>query len=318
MQSKELVKRAVTFQDPERIPVVFPYDFDVSDVVGVEVVDNFMGPDRKRSEWGFVWEHFDNDLTMGQVKAPPIREWADLDRYAAPDPGRPGRFDAIKAARERYGDGKYYRADLVLSGFTVMAFLRGFPQLMEDLYLERGSVERLADLVFGFEEEVIRLLKPRGFDAVAFFDDWGTQQDLFISPALWREVFKPRYRRQIELSHACGLQTYFHCCGKIFDIIPDFVEIGLDILNPGQPNINGIRRMGERFAGRICFACPVSYQTTGISGSRQDIEREVREMADCLDNGHGGLIGIVPKDIVGLGGARENVQSIFDAFRARR
>jgi uroporphyrinogen decarboxylase len=318
MQSKELVKRAVTFKDPERIPVVYPYDFEASDVVGVEVVDNFQGLDKRHSEWGFTWEHFDNDLTMGQVKEPLIKEWPDLDRYTAPDPGRADRFGPMKAARAKYGDGKYYRADLGLSGFTVMAFLRGFPELLEDLYLERERVERLADVVFGFEEEVIRRLKPQGFDAVAFFDDWGTQKDLFISPALWREVFKPRYRRQVELSHACGLQTYFHCCGKIFDIIPDFIDIGLDILNPGQPNINGIRRMGESFSGKICFACPVSYQTTGITGSREDIRREVREMVDCLGNRGGGLIGIVAKDIIGLGGTQENIRAIFDAFSAGR
>jgi uroporphyrinogen decarboxylase len=279
------------------------------------VVRNFLGPDRKRSEWGFEWAHLENDLMMGQPREPVIRSWRDLDAFAAPDASARDRFDAMEAVRAEFGDGKYYKADLVLSGFTVMSFLRGFAQLLEDLYLEREQVERLADIVFGFEEDLIRRLPGAGFDAVGFADDWGTQRQLFISPALWREVFKPRYRRQFELCHACGLHAYFHCCGSIGEIIPDLVEIGLDILNPGQPNVVGIRGMGERYRGKVCFACPVSYQTTGISGSGADIAAEVGEMIAHLADRHGGLIGIVPRDLLGLGGSEQNIRAMFSAFR---
>ena len=118
------------------------------------------------------------------------------------------------------------------------------------------------------------------------------------------------------MAHQCGLDLYFHCCGYIYDIIPDLIEIGLDILNPGQPNINNIKRMGDNFSGKMCFACPVSYQTTGISGSKEDIYGEVRELVDCLGNHNGGLIGLIPTDIVGLGAKPANVDHMRDAFRS--
>jgi uroporphyrinogen decarboxylase len=315
LTSKELVRQAVRFQGPERIPLSYPYDLTISDVVNVDVVHNFLGPYKTSSEWGFEWQHLENDLTMGQPKEAIIKRWSDLDRYRPPDPGNPARFDAMKEMRAKLGDGKYYKANFVLTGFTVMAFLRGFSETLQDMYLERENIERLADAVFGFEEEVIKLLKPQGFDAVGFADDWGNQKSMFISPKLWREIFKPRYKRQIDLAHECGLDLYFHCCGYIYDIMPDFLEIGLDILNPGQPNINGIERMGENFSGKMCFACPVSYQTTGISGTKEQIYREAKELVDCLGNRNGGLIGIVPTDIVGLGAKPENVDYILDAFR---
>jgi uroporphyrinogen decarboxylase len=313
--SKQLVKKAVRFEGPERIPLSYPYDLKVSDVVNVDVVRNFMGPHKTLSEWGFEWQHLENDLLMGQPKEPVIKKWSDLATYRGPDPRDPTRFDAMKRTRAELGDDKYYKANFVLTGFTVMAFLRGFSETLEDMYVERENIERLADIVFGFEEEVIKLLAPQGFDAVGFADDWGNQKSMFISPKLWREIFKPRYKRQITLAHECGLDLYFHCCGYIYDIIADFVEIGLDILNPGQPNINGIKRMGDAFSGKMCFACPVSYQTTGISGSKEDICREAKELVDCLGNRNGGLIGIIPTDIVGLGAKPENVEYILDAFR---
>jgi uroporphyrinogen-III decarboxylase len=310
-----LVKKAIRFQNPERIPLSNPYDLKSSDIVNVDVVRNFMGPNKTISEWGFEWQHLENDLTMGQPKEALIKNWSDLDAYRPPNPHDPARFDAMKKNREELGDDKYYKANFVLSGFTVMAFLRGFSELLEDMYLERENVERLADIVFGFEEEVIKLLKPQGFDTVGFADDWGNQKSMFISPKLWRDIFKPRYKRQIEIAHECGLDLYFHCCGYIYDIMPDFIEIGLDVLNPGQPNINGIARMGENFSGKMCFACPVSYQTTGISGTKDDIQGEVKELVDHLGNRNGGLIGLLPSDIVGLGADPKNVDYMLDAFR---
>ena len=86
----------------------------------------------------------------------------------------------MRKTRAELGDDKYYKANFVLTGFTVMAFLRGFSETLEDLYLDRENIETLADVVFGFEEQVIKLLEPQGFDAVGFADDWGTQESLFI------------------------------------------------------------------------------------------------------------------------------------------
>ena len=314
MDSKELVRRAVAFDGPKRIPVQYPYDWNLSDIINVDVVHNYLGPNKRTSEWGFKWAHLENALTMGQPEKAAIEDWNKLKDYKAPDPDVSGRFDIMKNMRSRYGTEKYYKANFVLSGFAVMSCLRGFSAIMEDLFLERENVERLADIVFGFEEAVISRLKSQGFDAVGLADDWGTQQNLFISPSLWREVFKSRYKRQIELAHSCGLDVYFHCCGYIYDIIPDFIEIGLDILNPGQPNINGIRRMGENFSGKICFACPVSYQTTGISGTRDDIDSEIEQFVEHLGNHRGGLIGVIPTDLIGLGAKPENIQSMYAAF----
>jgi uroporphyrinogen decarboxylase len=315
MNSKELVKKAVAFRGPEWIPLSNPYDLSVSDIVNVEVEHHYQGPEKMRSEWGFEWSHLENDLTMGQPREPVIKAWDDLKQLRMPDPNHPRRFDAMRQMRAEFGDGKYYKANFVLTGFTIICFLRGFSETLEDLYFERENIEKLADLVFGFEEEVIKQLKPQGFDAVGLADDWGNQKSLFISPKLWREIFKPRYQRQFDLAHRCGLEVFFHCCGYIFDIIPDFIEMGLDILNPGQPNINNIQRLGENFSGKICFACPVSYQTTGISGDKKDIEWEVKELVDFLGNHQGGLIGLIPMDILSLGAKPENIDYMIDAFR---
>jgi len=314
MNGKELVRKAVHWQNPERVPLLFACSLERSDIVNVEVVRHFLGPEKNRSEWGFEWVQIDRSLAMGQPKAALIKTWDDLGRLNIPDPCDPARFDRIREARAAYGDGKYYKANFSLSGFAIMSLLRGFPAMMEDLTTERDKVEALADIVFGFEEQVIGQVREHGYDAVGLADDWGTQQALLISPSMWRDIFKPRYRRQIELAHRCGLDVYLHSCGYIADIVPDLVDIGLDILNPGQPDINGVQDLGRRFGGKVCFACPVSYQTTGISGSRAEVFAQVKEYVNCLGGFGGGLIGIIPEDSKGLGLTEERLDEMVEAF----
>ncbi len=78
MRSKDLVKQAIRFQGPDRIPLSYPYDLNISDIVNVDVVRNFMGPNQTLSEWGFEWSHLENDLTMGQPMEPIVKSGDDL------------------------------------------------------------------------------------------------------------------------------------------------------------------------------------------------------------------------------------------------
>jgi hypothetical protein len=208
---RDQVFKALTFQNPSYVPIYyFNQDQDQSDLVAFEVQRHFIGDGKDKSEWGFSWNRMDE--TMGQPLINLIDEPAQLSDLAAPDPFDSQRFNGIESFNQLYGD-RFRMASLALSGFTTMSFLRGFSNLMIDLVDDSKFVESLADKVFGFEEQLITQLPAYHFDAVAFFDDWGTQKGMIISPAAWRRFFKPRYIRQFALAHQLGLKVYFHCCG---------------------------------------------------------------------------------------------------------
>jgi hypothetical protein len=308
----EQVKRAIHRRSPEYVPILFfNQDQEQSDLIVVDVVRHFMGLSEDRSEWGFAWEKLDR--TMGQPRQPILPDWNGLSTLEVPDPGDPGRFAHVPGVMRRYGE-RYYLASLVLTGFTVMSFLRGFAALLVDLAEERPEVAELADRVFGFEEGVIGRLASAGFHGVAFYDDWGTQENLIISPALWRRYFKARYRRQFDLAHQLGLEVYFHSCGYIREIVPDLIEIGVDMLNLSQPNLYDIPELGRSFGGRVCFVCPVSYQTTSISGSETEILADVRALIEHLGRFEGGLIGYV-EEYSSIGMSEQNYRACIRAFR---
>lgn len=314
MTCRERVKRTMRMNNPDRVPILFfNKDREQSDIIMIDVVRHFAGPLRDESEWGFRWEKVDE--TMGQPREPVLKSREDLENLARPDAGDKSRFSETAGIMERFGRDKYYLASLVLTGFTVMTFLKGFSETLEDLYLDRGSAEKLADAVFGFEEDVIRQCAAYGFDGVAFFDDWGTQKNLIVSPSLWRDFFKPRYKRQFDLVHDCGMDVYFHCCGYILDIIPDFIEIGVDMLNVSQPNIFDIESLGKDFGGKVCFVCPISYQTTSLSGTREDILTEAQKLYRNFGSPNGGFIGYV-EEYHSIGMSDDNYRHCVEAFRA--
>ncbi len=317
MTRKEVVKRALHFENPPYAPLMY-YGTDriaKSDIVMLGVEEMYGGDNGLITEWGFSWDETGTEFKLGVVKDPIITDWSQLDTYVPLQADRPGRFDKARPFMEKYPD-KYFVADFILSGFTIMSFARGFEDFMMDLLIERENVERFADIIFGAEEDLIRACAKEGFDAICLADDWGTQTSLLISGDLIREIFMPRYKKQIELAHSLGMDVIMHCCGRIYDIIQDFVDIGLDGLNPGQPVLNGIQEMGKDFAGKICFCCPIGYQTTAIQGTVQDIFDEVKSYVDCLGTDKGGFIGFVASfnGIYSLGAPAENARAVEQAF----
>ena len=312
ISSREQVQRAIRFQDPSRVPVLHVNrDQERSDIVLIDVVRHFLGERGDHSEWGFRWSRLDS--TMGQPQEAVLRNWEAVEQFPVPNPSDPDRFRAVRETMARFGD-VYYLASLALSGFTVMSFLRGFTDLLADLCEQPQQVDRLADRVFGFEERVIEQVPRQGFDGVAFYDDWGTQGGLIVSPGQWRDRFKQRYRRQFELVHRLGLDVYFHTCGAVREIIPDLIEIGVDMLNLSQPNLYDIEELGRDFGGRVCFVCPVSYQTTSIVGTEEEIFTEVRRLVEHLGCFRGGLIGYV-EEYSSIGLSESNYQACERAFR---
>ena len=312
MACRDEVYKSVTFNKPAYVPIYyFNQDQDQSDIVSFEVQKHFLGAKKDHSEWGFTWERMDE--TMGQPTTNVINNPDDLMALVVPDIYNPERFYGLEEFNRKYPD-RFRMASLALSGFTTMSFLRGFNNLMMDLVDNPEFVETLADKVYGFEERLIEQLAGYHFDAVAFFDDWGTQKGMIFAPATWRRVFKPRYQQQFALVHRLGLKVYFHCCGYYPQIISDLIEVGVDMLNISQPNLYHIPEMGKQYGGRVCFVCPVSYQTTSISGTRDDIFEAVQVLLNSFGRFNGGLIGYV-EEYHSIGMSQANYRACVEAFK---
>lgn len=296
MNAKDLVIRAITFQSPSRPPLFFRTDPLHSDIVqaAYSAPTNFVDDGKTRDEWGCTWGNAIGTGT-GYILKHPLEEWPALETYIFPDPRKASRFCEIEKAVKEYPN-KFVVAALGLSGFSLMTGLRGFENTLADLYINPDMLARLADQVFGFETAAIEEIGRRGADGVWFFDDWGMEQSLFIRPDLWRSFFKPHYTAQFRHIHELGMRVFFHSCGCVWQIIPDLIEIGVDVLNLEQMVLfsdetrTGYERIAHEFGGRICFTVNVDTQRTLVSGTPTQIEDEIDHIFRTFDHPEGGFI----------------------------
>lgn len=163
-----------------------------------------------------------------------------------------------------------------------MMYLRG----MEQAYLDLRCSPELAEAILGHVVEYFLAYNQRVFaeagDLIDIFmmgDDFGTQQGPMMSPELWRRLLKPGFRAYIELAHRHGLPVMHHTCGSVVELIPDFIECGLDVLQSVQPGAAGmdLATLKREYGRDLCFHGSIDIQQTLPRGTPEDIRREVRE-----------------------------------------
>lgn len=319
MTSKQAVSDAIHFRGPAWLPLFYKNkDRDKSDILMLNygTAADFTPSVPGEDEWGVIWEDLNNG-TMGQpVFSPLAGDTSLLDRYRFLDPDAPGRFDEVRRVARTHGD-KYLIGDLHLSGFAVLTGLRGFSTALEDLYLEPDYFRRLLHRIMEVENGLIRGFMKAGMDGIAFFDDWGSQLGMLISPIQWREFFAPVYRQQFDLIHSLGGDVYFHSCGDVRDILPDLIDLGADVLNLNQPDIFPMEWLSANYKGHTCFNCPVDHQTVAVYGNDAEIHAYVDALVAQLATTTGGYLGYI-EEYSCVGVSDENYDSISRAFQGRR
>ena len=198
--------------------------------------------------WGCRWD-FALPGKAGVVACSPLEDWDNFRRTGCP-PCQKSPVKEIEAAKRTYGDTYPVWAGLE-AFFQIMQNLRGTENIMMDFFTQPEEVQKLIDRLWnGYHQPALEeqlKLKP---DIVGLNDDWGTQTALLISPDLWRQFMKPVYRRMIALCHQGGAKAWFHSCGYTRAILPEFIELGLDVINP-QICCMDVAEYGAAARGRI-------------------------------------------------------------------
>ncbi|MCP4643642.1 MAG: hypothetical protein GY851_24555 [bacterium] len=318
MTSYEVVRRAVEFEGPDRLPVRFD-QLGVTDVRSVcwnQVGTGNSWDKRSVDEWGCTWERTDV-ANMGQVKEHPLLEWSAADTFAWPDPDDPALYENMALYMED-SDDLYRMTSIFMLLFERMHALRGFENTLMDLYTEHERAAALADRIVEYDLSIVRNIHERfGSDihALSFTDDWGTELDTFISPDLWAEFFKPRYKRIFDCCHDLGWHVWMHSCGKVNGIIDHLIDIGLDAINLQQPRALGIEDVGEAFAGRICFESLCDIQHTLPFKSDEEVREEAALLLERWGTPKGGFVLSDYGDGAAIGVEYERKELMLQAFQ---
>ncbi|MCX6346119.1 MAG: methylcobamide--CoM methyltransferase [Armatimonadetes bacterium] len=217
-----------------------------------------------------------------------INDWAQLDGILAdfPDPNYP---DLLKWAKPH--DGRYNLAQFWFCLFERHWMLRGMTNALMDYYTDPDCVHKLFRKLTDFYLVVIeRAAKEHGCHGVMISDDIGMQTGPFFSVNIFREFFKPYYKEMIEKAHSLGMHLWLHACGNIEHFLPDFVEIGLDVIHPIQKHTMDEKVIAAKYGQDICIWAGFDVQQVIPWGTPEEVRAEVRYMIDTFQRPNGKLI----------------------------
>lgn len=344
INSKKLVKNIIDFKGPERIPYIVSLDLarfrekrDEEEIKRIEElysqcpIDIFFADimcasdwkpqkrpplsrwsvgeyhhEEEEDEWGVIWKE------LRVVEHPLEKDWSLAKDYQLPDPYAPGRFDETKKLIDK-NKNKYILGSVWFTLFERLWMLRGFNNMLIDPYLNYDEFISLGDKVLNFDLALIKQWLKLGVDGIYISDDWGGQKTILINPDDWRRFYKPCYKKMFDLIHKGDVHVWMHSCGNVMQIIPDLIEVGLDVLNPVQPQAVDVDEFGKRFGGKLCFFGGVDVQGTLPHGTPQQVKEEVKHLIKTFGKYKGGYIGGTSHTILPDTPLR-NIKTLFEAF----
>jgi len=303
MTHKQRVIRAIQGEELDRLPTQISFTPEMSRKVARHLgvseselfqrLDNHLimvSPDDTQrideekliryDNWGIGWDM--GKLSEGFLIRERPLEKLTLKEYHPPDPHKENLFNSAKKVIEKYGKEYFILSNQGFCLFEKAHCLQGFEKTLIDLTLHRKFIEELLDIILEYQIAVAKKFVEIGVDGGYTGDDFGGQNGLLFSPKIWREVFKPRYKKLWDVFKEAGLPVFHHSCGDIREILPDMIEIGLDVLNPVQPQAMPIKELSNKYGKNLTFWGGISVQKTLPFGTREEVEREVYESIQVL------------------------------------
>jgi len=270
-------------------------------------------------EWGVGWRNHRYETRFGaghytEMVGHPLADAAALDSYQPPDPHRPQLYaDAARMIRQ-YKDEYWIVGVTVTTIFETAWALRGLERMVLDLVEDPALAGRIFDIPFQYHLAAAKRLVEMGVDMIWTGDDVGSQHAMLMAPKTWRRFLKPRMAEFITALKTInpGLKFAYHSDGRIEPIVPDLIEIGVDVLNPVQPACMDPARLKRLYGDKLCFWGTIDEQSTLPFGTPQDVRAEVQSRIDSV-GGDGGLI-LGPTHHVQLDTPLENFWAMVNAI----
>jgi uroporphyrinogen decarboxylase len=270
-------------------------------------------------EWGITWKNVAYQTPFGtgrytEMAGHPLADDRAIETYRPPDPNRPELYVEAERVIREFKDEYWIVGVTVTTIFETAWALRGYEKTLVDFALNPDFLERLLDIPFHYHLAAARKLVELGVDMIWTGDDVGAQNRMLIAPDTWRRFFKLRLANFIAALKDINpdIKVAYHSDGYIYPIIPDLIEIGLDVLNPIQPRSMDPARVKRDFGDRLCFWGSIDEQHTLPFGTPGDVAAEVKTRLTSLGR-HGGLI-IGPTHHVQLDTPMENFWAMIDTI----
>jgi uroporphyrinogen-III decarboxylase len=213
-----------------------------------------------------------------------IKSEADLEKIKLPDPTKDEFYREAEYFAKNKGD--YGLVFATRIGFFQTVLSMGTENFLVSLYTNRPLVEKILDIYFDWMTVVVERMGQIGYDIFWTTDDYAYKTGMFFSPAVFREIIAPRYRRVL---NKCTIPWFLHSDGNIMESMDILVDLGVAATHPNQKGAMDIREVKRRYGDRVCVIGNVDLNILGI-GTPEETDREVRELIRDLGPGGGYMI----------------------------
>lgn len=194
-------------------------------------------------------------------------------------------------------------------------FLCGLENVLMDMAVNEKFLFKMYDKIMDYNLQLIDNYLKFDIDCVHINDDYGQQTGLIMGGKYWRKFFKPGLKLMVDKIKSGNKYVRLHSCGNITEIIPDLIEIGIDIINPLQPEVMDVFWLKDTYGKDITFHGGISEQRTLNTGTPDDVEKEMREKMKRLGRGGGYILG--PSQGITSNVPVENVVRFIDVAKSQ-
>jgi len=290
------------------IDLLHAMHIDVYDMRGIDIHSGIAPVYKGREndlfppEWGgninSFWDlqEFDNKTTSGwtiDMENPPLSTApgiTECEKYNWPSIDW---FDFSKLSRRLENWSEFSIMATGGSVFQHPTFLRGMDSLLMDMMADPSMAnyfyDKFTDFYYEYFKNIFEVAAEK-IDVFALADDLGMQDALLISPEMFDEYVAPRLKRMIDLAHQYDIYFLLHSCGNIKELIPRFIDLGVDILDPIQPESMDPVEIKKEFGNHICLRGGISAQKILTHGTAEEVRVETRRIVDHLAPGGGYIL----------------------------
>lgn len=329
MYKKEIVKAALSHRQSEKVPYCINLTGEAYKKYGQVLLDKYGKPEViKALAEGILSTPEAVSLSIGNYMfcaAAPWWTWYDVPEsykeYDAPEvlPKTMGYgsyesfINKIRFVKENFGC--YILVMIYGSHFEKANFCRGIENFLGDLAGNKEFAQELLNFIIRKNMVMLEnIVSIPEIDGILLGSDWGSQQNLLMSPKTWRELIAPGELKEYNLIKENGKDVWIHSCGNIEQIMSDLVSMGVDALNPIQPECMDIYGLKDSYGQKMTFWGGISTQKTLPYGTPEEVKEESRKVISYMSK-NGGYI-TAPAQEIQIDVPLENLTALIDIARS--
>lgn len=269
-------------------------------------------------KWGVGYEPGSKDAAHMKHFVHPMKNFTtikEFEDYPYPDYLNAYTKPIKKEVDEIHAKGYVAKASMACTVWEISWYLRSMEQLMSDMILDKDLAEYHFDRVTEISCHRATEFAKAGVDIILTGDDVGMQNSLMMSEDMYCEWLKPRFAKILAAAKSINpdIIIEYHSCGYVEPLIPHFIECGIDVLNPVQPECMNFQEIFNKYSDKICFKGTIGIQTTMPFGTPDEVRAEVKKNLDIA--GPSGGLYCCPTHMIEPEVPWENIIAYIDACK---